>query len=184
MSNVLQVNPFGFVGWEVLNTPHSVILMNLGTEKTTLIEIMKDHLDGDPNVVVLDNLWDPNFDEDDAGTVASAILAMDHGWEDSSPHDHVNIWTGEMKALLPVTFSHEDSHIDLLNLAALVYSWHKPTLRIIEDGVSESYTYFNGFRWRIRIKLRGEDKLLDSITIVGEKNDEGEWVSYPETENA
>lgn len=178
----MQVNPFGLDGWEVLNTTSSIILMNLGTEKNTLVEIMKSNLDGTPNVVILENLWDANFSERDAGTVASAIMAMKYGWEDGSPHDVANIWTGELKSLLPVTFSLDDISVDLLDLAALVYSWHKPSLRVVENGVSESFTYFDGFQWRVRIKLDGDNKILDSITIVGEKNDEGEWIAYPETE--
>ena len=180
----MQLNPFGLDGWEVLNTPSSIILMNMGTEKTTLVEIMKSNLDGDPNVVVLENLWDANFDERDAGTVASAIMAMEHGWEKGAPFSNSDVWTGELKALLPVTFIRDDISVDLLDLAALVYSWHKPPLRTIENGVSESFAYFDGFQWRIRIKIDGDDKWLDSITIIGEMNDDGEWIKYPEAEEA
>jgi hypothetical protein len=180
----MQVNPFGLDGWEVLNTTSSIILINLGTEKTTLVEIMKDVQDGDPNVVVLENLWDANFSILDAGTVASAIMAMEHGWEKGTPYSNADVWTGELKSLLPVTFVRENVSVYLLDLAALVYSWHKPSMRIIENGVSEGYTYFNGFQWRIRIKIDGDDKWLDSITIVGEKNDDGEWIEYPETDES
>jgi hypothetical protein len=180
----MQVNPFGLDGWEVLNTSSSIILINLGTEKTALVEIMKDDWDGNPNMVVLENRWDANFSERDAGTVASAIMAMEHGWEKGSPYSNEDVWTGKLKSLLPVTFMREDVSVDLLDLAALVYSWHKPSLWIVENGVSEGYTYFDGFQWRIRIKLDGDDKLLDSITIVGEKNDDGEWIEYPEMDES
>lgn len=180
----MQVNPFGLDGWEVLDTPSSIIMINMGMEKTTLVEIMKSNLDGVPNVVVLKNLWDPNFDERDAGTVASAFMAMELGWEKSTPFPSSDVWTGELKALLPVTFMRDDVSVDLLDLAALVYSWHKPSLRTIENGVSESFAYFDGFQWRIRIKIDGDDKWLASITIVGEKNDDGEWINYPEAEDA
>lgn len=137
MANQVLHNTIQLDGCLPIDTDTSIILMFETEEKVRLVEIMNET--HDVNVVTIDEVIDPIFDEQDAFTIARAIYCQSVvGWDEG-------LWIG-LHPMLPISFF---QILDFSYLAALVYCWHTPEKTATDDG---NYRFrFNGEKWEVSL---------------------------------
>jgi len=137
MANQVLSNTILLDGCKPIDTDTSIILMFQDEKKVRLVEIMNET--HDVNVVTIDEVFDPIFDEQDAFTIARAIYSQ------TVEGRNGRHWTGG-HPLLPISFAFIP---DLSHLAALVYCWHTP--ENITTGIGEYSLHFNGDNWEVSL---------------------------------